>query len=230
MFVTGTVPQPGSKAEKEQQAKYEMSARDCLRMLGVVTTDEGGIAPAAIHVVQKGKKFRGATTVSGQAVPLAARISKAGFEVALPDANTGEPLWIPYGEAILKVMSGDYAPLSRSRSEENRNRFLGFFAQALRDIAAHGPSLILAEQEGTTQFLPTLQNRSLEWDVFKAGTTAFTPAMLPGMRIVRTNTTSKLPHYCQDIEPQSDGTPSQWPTGLFTWGGLKDKARRTAFS
>lgn len=232
MFVTGTAPRPGSKAEKEQRAKYEMSARDCLRMLGVVTTDEGGgISPAAIHVVQKGKKMRGATIVSGQAVPLAARIRKGAFEVALPDAGSGDAIWMPYGEAVLKVMSGDYTPLSRSRSEENRNRFLGFFAQALRDIAAQGPSLVLAEQGGATQFLPTLQNENLEWDVFRAGTTSFAPAMLPGMRIVRTNTSAKLPHYCQDVEPGSEVGPSQWPSGLFTWGAIPaGETRRTAFS
>lgn len=110
-----------------------------------------------------------------------------------------------YGEAILKVMSGDYTPLSRSRSDENPNRFLGFFAQAMRDIAAQGPSLVLAEQDGTTRFLQTLENGSLEWDVFRAGTTTFLPAMLPGMRIVRANTSVKLPHYCQDVEPGSKG-------------------------
>ena len=41
MFVTDAAPRPGSKAEKKQVATYEMSARDCLRMLGVVTTGEG---------------------------------------------------------------------------------------------------------------------------------------------------------------------------------------------
>ena len=174
--------------------------------------------------------MRGATVVNKQAVPLAARIRKGMFEVALPDAGNGEPIWMAYGEAILKVMSGDYTPLSRSRSDENRNRFLGFFAKH-EDIAAQGPSLVLADQGGTTRFLQTLENGRLEWDVFRAGTTTFLPTMLPGMRIVRINTSAKLPHYCQDVKPGSKGGPSQWPSGLFTWGAVPaGKTRRTACS
>lgn len=239
-FLTPTRrPEPGSKAEemqrKELDNKYAMSVRDCLRMLGVATTDDDhptSLAPAAVCVIQKNRKRRGGTLVEGQAVPLAARMRKGHLYVALPDAVTGVPRWLPYGKAVLRIMSGDYDAFERSQSPDNRKQFHGFFAQALRDISAGGPALVIADQGSTTHWIDTLQNQKLAWDELKAGNTTFRPDMLLGLRVVRTNAVAaKLPQYVQETDPESDDEVSQWPSGLFIWRGSEPGNNgRTAFS
>ena len=140
---------------------------------------------------------------------------------------------MPYGRVLLRVMSGEYEPLGRSPSDEdNTRRFRGFLSQALFDIAACGPALVLADQGGTTRWFKALQNGLLEWDILDTGNARFTPAMLPGLRLVRTNSVrAKLPQHCQDVEPGSALDARQWPSGLFAWGATRDTASpRTAFS
>lgn len=220
---------------KEADNKYAMCVRDCLRMLGVSTVAEyhpAGLAPAALCVIQKNRKRRGGTLVQGQAVPLAALVRDGSLHVALPDGTTGEPRWLPYAMAILRIMSGEYDALERSQSADNRRLFHNFFAQVLRRIAASGPALVIADQGGTTRWIDTLQNGKLAWDELKAGNTMFRPDMLPGLRVVRTNAVAaKLPQYVQELDPEGDTEVNQWPSGLFVWrSGEPGNAGRTAFS
>lgn len=231
--------EPGSyaegKAKERDEAKYEMSVRDCLRMLGVSTLDDpaaASLAPAAICVIQKNQSRRGATFTREQAVPLAARTNQGVLEVALPDPRRGETEWMPYGRAVLKIMSGDYEPLGRGQTEDNRRLFDGFLAEALREINETGPSLVIAGMGGTTQWFEAIQNGRLEWDALTFGGTRFEPRMLDGLRLVRTNSVAaKLPQYMQEIDPDSEDPFRDWPSGLFLWsGGAPAGGGRTAFS
>lgn len=111
-------------------------------------------------------------------------------------------------------------------------RFWGFLTGALRDIAACGPALVLADQGGTSSWFKGLQNGFLEWDVLDFGKgTRFTPEMLPGLRLVRTNSVrAKLLQYFQNVYPGADHELKQWPTGLFAWDVSGEAPRRTAYS
>jgi hypothetical protein len=229
----------GTKAEemrrKETDNKYAMSVKDCLRMLGVSTADDAhpsGLAPAAVCVIQKNKMRRGGTLIEGQAIPLAAVVQEGILRIALPDTATGAPNWVPYGKAVLRIMSGEYDAFERSQSADNRRLFHDFFARVLRQISLWGPALVIADQGSTTKWIDTLQNKRLAWDELKAGNTTFRPAMLPGLRVVRTNTVSaKLPQYVQEIDPEGDDEGRKWPSGLFLWEGSElGSASRTAFS
>lgn len=160
------------------------------------------------------------------------RRAEGSLRIALPDAATGAPNWIPYGKAVLRIMSGGYDAFERSQSADNRRLFHGFFAQVLRQMSLWGPAPVIADQGRTTKWIDTLQNRKLAWDELKAGNTTFRPAMLPGLRVVRTNAVSaKLPQYVQEIDREGDDEVTKWPSGLFVWRVSElGNAGRTAFS
>ena len=200
--------------------KYRMAVRDCLRMLGVVPVPdkELGFAPAAITVVQLNEKSGGPVKRNGLTFPLAARVRQGVFECALP--SEGRPHWLPYAEATLRVLTGQFDTYDRSSTHESLHAYAAFFAAALEQIDHHGPSLVVVEPTTLAHKLPALHNANLTFDRLTIGTRTFTPDQLPNTRIVRLSQElgQKQTHY-------HEGS-SKEVSGFFTWGS----AQRTFYA
>jgi hypothetical protein len=203
------------------EEKYLASLQDCFRMLGVPPIEEiEGLdyRPSAMTVIQRNEAVVGGGSIGGQAFPLAARIRNNVLECALPE-ESGEPKWMPYAYAALRIFSGEYGRFSRNRQEENQAKFRTFFASVLEQIDKCGPTVIIAEME-TAKRLPALQNKNLIFDQLQLGNERYVPSDLTNTRIVRTSPDpDKQPHYYHE-------TGAKWPSGIFTWG----KAQRTAYA
>lgn len=201
--------------------KYLASLQDCFRMLGVLPIEEiEGLdyKPAAITVIQRNEAVVGGGSIGSQAFPLAARIRNNSLECALPE-ESGEPKWMPYAHAALRIVSGDYGRFARNRQEETQAKFRTFFASVLEQIDKCGPTIIIAEMEAAKR-LPALQNRNLIFDQLQLGNERYVPSDLTNTRIARTSSdTDKQPHYYHE-------TGAKWPSGIFGWG----KAQRTAYA
>ena len=106
------LPQVLLVEEEDVADKYESAVRDLVRMLGVIPTSGRDLAPAALTMLQRNEEERGGRTQSSVALAVAARVRNGLLECALPNAADGEPEWMPYALAMLRIMS---AALSRSR-------------------------------------------------------------------------------------------------------------------
>ena len=213
------LPQVVLVSDEVPEEKYRASLRDLMRMLGVmpVFEDKLPMAPAAITVIQRNDEKVGGGRIQTQAFPLAARVREGLVECALPD-ESGQPEWMLYAHAALRIYSGDYGRFARNRSDENQKKFHVFFDAALDQIDRTGPSLVLADMDTVSRRLTMLRNVNLVFDTVSVGNRTLSPEQLPNLRIVRTcSDTAKLPCYFQ--------TDAAWPGGLFAWGN----ASRTAY-
>lgn len=213
------LPQVVLVGDEAPEEKYRASFRDLIRMLGVmpVFEDKLPMAPAAITVIQRNNEKVGGGRIQTQAFPLGARVKEGLVECALPD-ESGQPEWMPYAHAALRIYSGDYGRFARNRTNENRRKFDIFFGAALDQIDRTGPSLVLADMDTVASWLSMLRNGNLMFDTVSVGNRTLSTEHLPNLRIVRTcSDTAKLPCYFQ--------TDAAWPGGLFAWGG----ALRTAY-
>jgi hypothetical protein len=213
------LPQVVLVDEEAPEEKYRAAVRDLIRMLGVLPAFEEKlpIAPAALTVIQRNDEKVGGGNIVTQAFPLAVRIREGIVECAIPE-ESGEPEWMPYAHAALRIYSGDYGRFARNRTEQNQRKFDLFFSTALDQIDRQGPSLVLADMDTVAARLTALRNGNLLFDVLSVGNRTFSPENLPNTRIVRTcSDTAKLPCYFQ--------TEALWPGGLFGWGD----ATRTAY-
>lgn len=203
--------------DAEQAAdKYRMAVRDCVRMLGVVPTNDEtlGYAPAAITVIQLNKEVVGGGTRAGRAFPLAARVRQGALECAVP-AENGEPEWIPYAEAGLRILSGNYGQFGRSRDDETEQKYGAFFANVLEQIDSHGACVVIAEAETIAHKWPGLQNGKLIFDHLPVTNQTFTPSKLPNTRIIRVSPDpKKQPTHYHEGENKD-------VSGFFTWEGAK---------
>ncbi|WP_428249588.1 RNaseH domain-containing protein [Ferrovibrio sp.] len=200
------------KWEERQRAKYLAAMRDCFRMLGTIPVSDMVFLPAAITVLQKNETRDAGGYSKSFALPLAMRVNKGALECALP-ADDGQPQWVHYPNAVLRMLTKDYSPFSRGRQEENVAKFNTFFAAALKGINEVGqPSLVITEMETSVSRIPSLQNGSLTFDQLRIGGQTFTPADLPNLTLVRTSPDRrKQPHYFHDKD-------TAWPSGMFKWG------------
>lgn len=202
---------------QDDDNKYRMAVRDCLRMLGVLPFKEDAVnlSAAAVTVIQRNEEVLGGGTRQGHAFPLAARVRENVLECALPE-ESGEPCWLPYAQAALRVISGDYGKFGRNKQEENMNKFSMFFTNVFEQIDRIGePTLLIAESETTAHKLPALQNQHLAFDRLRVGNETYTPERLPNLRIVRTSLDVKRqPHYYHETEQKTT-------QGLFSWGDAK---------
>ena len=201
-------------------SRYGAAVRDCFRMLGTlpVETSKYGYAPAAMTVIQRNADRVAGNFRRAHAFPLAARVRNGQLQCAIPE-ESGDPAWLPYCEAALNILSGDYGKLGRGRWDENLAKFNAFFTTVLEDIDRCGPALVIAEGETLGHKLATLQNGRLELDRLSVGNRTYTPAELPNLRLVRVSPDPrKQPYYYHH-------TDSKWPTGLFSW----DEAERTFY-
>jgi hypothetical protein len=203
------------------EEKYLASLQDCFRMLGVLPIEEiEGLdyKPAAITVIQRNEAVVGGGSIGSQSFPLAARIRNNSLECALP-AESGEPEWMPYARAALRIVSGNYGRFARNRQEETQTKFRTFFANVLEQIDKCGPTIVIAEME-TAKRVPALQNGNLIFDQLHLGNERYVPSDLANTRIARTSPDpDKQPHYYHE-------TGAKWPSGIFGWGG----AQRTAYA
>ena len=213
------LPQVVLVGDEAPEEKYRPSFRDLMRMLGVmpVFEDKLPMAPAAITVIQRNDEKVGGGRIRTQAFPLAARVREGRVECALPN-ESGQPEWMPYAHAALRIYAGDYGRFARNRSDENQRKFQVFFGTALEQIDRTGPSLVLADMDTVARWLTMLRNGNLVFDTISVGNWTLSPEQLPNLRVVRTcGDTAKLPCYFQ--------TDVAWPGGLFVWGN----ASRTAY-
>lgn len=213
------LPQVVLVNDEAPEEKYRASFRDLMRMLGVmpVFEDKLPMAPAAITVIQRNDEKVGGGRIKTQAFPLAARVREGLVECALPD-ESGQPEWMPYAHAALRIYSGDYGRFARNRTDENQRKFEVFFGAALDQIDRTGPSLVLADMDTVASRLTMLRNGNLVFDTVSVGNRTLSFEQLPNLRIVRTcSDTAKLPCYFQ--------MDAAWPGGLFAWGD----ASRTAY-
>ncbi|MFL7904324.1 RNaseH domain-containing protein [Azospirillum argentinense] len=216
----GCLPQVVLISDEVADEKYLASLKDWFRMLGVlpVFDDRLPMAPAAMTVIQRNEDMVGGGTQKAHAFPLAARVREGILECAIPEEN-GEPTWMPYAKAALRILSGDYGKFARNRQEENQAKFAAFFSAVLEQIDRHGAALVMAEMDQIAHRLPALQNGKLVFDELPIGNRIYRPADLPNTRVVRTLTEPrKLPSYYHGVD-------NKWPSGLFTWPG----AERTAY-
>ena len=201
------------EAEKN---RYAAAGRDCFRMLGTlpVKGSEYGYAPAALTIIQRNRDRVAGRLRRAHAFPLAARVRDGELECAIPE-ESGEPVWLPYSEAALQILCGEYGKFGRSRRDENLAKFNAFFTTVLADIDRCGPALVIAEGETLGHTLSTLQNGKLEMDRLSIGNRTFAPEDLPNLRLVRVSPDSKKqPYYYHD-------TDVRWRSGLFSWDGAK---------
>jgi hypothetical protein len=213
------LPQVVLVDDEAPQEKYHAAVRDVVRMLGVLPVFEEKLpmAVAALTVIQRNDEKIGGGRIETQAFPLAARVREGIVECAIPD-ESGQPEWMPYAHAALRIFSGAYGRFARNRTNENQRKFDVFFSAALDQIDRAGPSLVLADMDTVAARLPTLRNGNLVFDALSVGSRTLSPKQLPNIRLVRTcGDTSKLPCYFQ--------TDATWPAGLFAWGD----AGRTAY-
>src|ERR1043166_8355158 len=103
-------------------------------------------------------------------------------ECALPN-ESGDPEWMPYAVATLRIYSGDYARFARNRGEDNQRKFEWFFANCLEQIDRLGPALVLLDMETVADRLAAFRNGRLVFDNVSIGNRNFSPAMLPNTRI-----------------------------------------------
>ncbi len=204
-----------SNAEADR-SRYAAAVRDCFRMLGTLPVEgsEYGCSPAALTIIQRNSDRVAGRFRRAHAFPLAARVRDGKLECAIPE-ESGEPAWLPYSEAALHILFGDYGKFGRGRWEENLAKFNAFFSTVLADIDRCGPALVIAEGETLGHKLATLQNGRLELDRLSVGNRTFTPDDLPHLRLVRVSPDpKKQPYYHHD-------TDAKWPSGLFSWDGAK---------
>jgi len=191
-------------------------------MLGVVPVeniDDHDHAPAAITVIQRNSTWVGGSQIKLQAFPLAARVRNAILECAIPD-EYGHPEWMAYARAALRILSGDYGRFARNYTEDNQSKFHAFFQNALSQINARGPSVVIAEMDTIAQRLSSLQNGKIVFDQLQIGNQSYSPSDWPNLRILRTSPDpKKQPYYYHDTE-------AKWPSGLFGWGD----AHRTVYA
>ena len=213
------LPQIVLVSDEVPKEKYRAAFRDLIRMLGVMPVFEEKLpmAPAAITVIHRNDEKVGGGRVQTQAFPLAARIREGLVECALPD-EAGQPEWMPYAHAALRIYSGKYGRFARNRTDENQRKFHVFFGAALDQIDRTGASLVLADMDTVASRLTMLHNGNLMFDNMSIGNRTLSPEQLPNLRLVRMcSNTAKLPCYFQ--------TDKEWPSGLFVWGN----ASRTAY-
>lgn len=216
---------PDPVADATRNSIYGSAVSDCFRMLGVLPVEDvpGDLRPAALTVIQRNTEMIAGAQRKGHAFPLAARTNDGRLECAIPD-ETGTPVWAPYAATALRILQGDYGKFGRGRDPENQTKFETFFTMALEDISRVGPALVICEGETLTHKFEALRNGRLAFDRMVIANRIFTPADLPGVRIVRTSPDPKRqPYYYHD-------TANTWPSGLFSWGdatrtyyGLKQK-------
>lgn len=204
----------------EHESKCAAAVRDCFRMLGTLPVEgnEYGYAPAAMTIIQRSTDVVAGNRRAAHAFPLAARVRDGQLECAIPE-ESADPVWLPYCEAALHILSGDYGKFGRGRQDENLARFNTFFTAVLADIDQRGPALVSAQGETLAHKLRTLENGRLELDRLAIGNRTFTPEDLPNLRLVRVSPDAKKqPYYYHE-------TDSHWASGLFSW----DEAERTFY-
>ena len=224
----GVLPQVVLVGEDDKEDRYRAAVRDCFRMLGVLPTAGGAdqkLSPAALTIIQRNDGVVGGGWRKGHAFPVAARVRDGFLECALPQ-ESGEPEWLPYSLAALRIFSGNYGKFARNRQEETLAKFNAFFSVVLEQIGRHGATLLLAEMETVAHKMSSLQNGRLVFDRIQLGNRTYQPADLPNLRILRISPDAKKqPYYYHD-------TDNKWTSGLFRWGdadrtvyGLKAKPR-----
>jgi hypothetical protein len=214
------LPQVVLSAEDMSEQKYRASVADWIRMLGVLPAfeDRLPLAPAALSIIQRNAQDVGGSGIATQAFPLAARVRDGIVECAVP-SPAGEPEWRPYGLAALSIFSGEYGRFTRSRDDDNVERFHLFFCDALEQIDRHEGAVVLLDGDTLGQVIRPLQNGNLAFDRLQVGNRDFEPTALPRTRLIRFVADSKkLPTYYH-----ADDT--EWPAGLFAWGA----GERTAY-
>ncbi len=169
---------------------------------------------AAITVIQRNAGFVGGGRRDGHAFPLAARVREDLLECAIPE-ESGEPSWMPYAEAALRILSGNYGKFGRGGQEENIAKFNAFFRAVMEQLDRRGPTLLTVEYETVAHKLKTLENGRLEFDHIAIGNRTYLPEDLPNIRLVRVSSDpQKQPYYYHD-------TGNKWVSGFFSWGGAK---------
>ncbi len=213
------LPQVILTDEDQNENKYSSAIRDCVRMLGIVPTSELEFSPAAITVIQLNFERVGGGYRPPHAFPLAARVRDGILECAIPEEN-GEPLWLPYAEAGLRILSGNYGKFGRNGQEENLQKFSNFFNSAVEQINARGQSILIAEAETIAHKWPSLQNGKLVFDELMIANKRFAPYQLPNLRVVRVSPDPKKQptHYHE--------TDHKDVSGLFSW----ESAKRTFYA
>lgn len=216
-------------ADETPVDKYRMAFRDCLRMVGVVPANAvpQHLAPAALTVLQLNEDVVSGTNRASTAFPLAARINQGRLECGVPTPS-GDPEWLPYARACLRLAQGDFSPFGRSHDDHTRAKYGAFFAAALEQIANRGPCLVMVEEGSVAHKWPGVQNAHLTFDNLTAGTRTFTPAQAPNLRVIRTSLSAQRlpPHYHEQTNKEVSGFFS-WDGAHRTFYGLK-VAPRTA--
>jgi hypothetical protein len=193
--------------------KMKSAVRDCLRMLGVAPDVLPNLSNlrettlAAFGVVRRNSENILDRRREPQTFPVAVRLRSSVIECIL----LGEPNWMPYAQAMLKILSGDYARFDRSRKPQTTTTIERFYADVLRTLNVDGRTIVMVERESSD--VSTFDNGNLTFDSLKLAGMHFTPRELPNVSIVRTSTDeNKLPFY------YPEGT-DQWKSGLWSWPG-----------
>jgi len=220
LAMTGCIPKVvlnfnGQIEEETEDSAQKMTfaVRDCLRMLGVVPgvlpslSNFSGTTFAAMGLIRRNSETILDRLRQSQAFPVAVRVRAGVMDCML----LGDSEWLPYAQAVLKVLSGDYGRLDRSRNPTNTATIERFYANALKTLNHDGPAIVMVERESSGA--PSFDNGKLSFDRLELGGTCLTPRDLPNLTIVRTSTDeNKLPFY------YPEGT-DQWASGLWSWAG-----------
>lgn len=198
----------------ESEHKYRFAVRDMFRLLGVPPVSASTFSRwdtlMAVTIVQRNGKIVSGRKRPHHAFPLAARVRKGTFECALLKAEGLR--WLPYGIAVLQVLTGEYEHLERGHQSDSR--FERFFAEIFAELRPSGNCLVMVVKELFSK-VRTLQNGELRFDRLAFGNQVFLPNDLPQTRIVRIdNDHTKQPCFSHE-------TDAKWVQGLFEWGAAK---------
>lgn len=117
---------------------------------------------------------------------------------------------MPYAEAALRILSGNYGKFGRGGQEENIAKFNAFFRAVMEQLDRRGPTLLTVEYETVAHKLKTLENGRLEFDHIAIGNRTYLPEDLPNIRLVRVSSDpQKQPYYYHD-------TGNKWVSGFFS--------------
>ena len=197
--------------EEQSEHKCRFALRDLLRMLGVsplaTTSVQNERTLAAITIIQRNRKIVSGLKRDHHAFPIAVQVRNGVIRCALPTAEG--MVWQPYGEAALRVLTGDYKHFDRSR--ENERQFSHLFANIFEDLSRGGECLVMVAKDKVAK-VHTLDNGSLEFDQLILGGKPFRAGNPANLRVIRIDSGGpKQPCY-------SHGTDAKWPSGLFQWG------------
>ena len=206
-------PRPAKKDDFPE--KIVAAVADSLRMLGVSPIAPLDLTLAGIGRIRRtGKEVLGIRTNS-QVIPVAVRLRGDLLEAKLLRARN----WIPYAQAVLQVLSGEYDRLSWKR--EDRAATERFCAEVLQELNRASRTLVFIEHDRSD--LQTLNNGKLTFDSLTLAGRRFSTQDLSNLTVIRIYTDPrKLPAYFHD-----EG--ASWTTGLWNWGqqrtfyGLKRK-------